>query len=479
VRRRAARRPSGWLSPVLALVVAALLPATVHASTISYAGSTMTIDDAPSSSALISVLDTDSCWSHDPCVSVSDYHSTINFPADHCSNEIGFLECDRPDTVVVNLGEGDDSFSGYDGHSEIHGGSGADSLRGGGDNDDIFGESGNDYLTGHQGDDRLDGGEGNDTFENSYGGGSGLMTAGSDVYVGGPGNDEVDYGPRTDALTITIDAASNDGGLGEGDNVGMDVEEVDGGTGADTLTGSDGPNTFSGNGGNDTLIGAGGEDSLYGGSGDDRLAGNDGQDNLRGDAGNDDLDGGAGLDDFIADSLVDYDDGGMDHVNARDGLAEHVYCGIGEDTAILDATDVVVDTLRDQCEHIDRSAAVSPPPPPGPAGAAGDHSAPGLSGLKAGTLHLGRTTTVRYTLTERATVTFRVGRRTRRKGKVRYVAVSGTFRHTGPKGPNSVRFNGRLAGKRLKPGRYRLTAVARDDAGNASTPKSAELRVKK
>ena len=95
--------------------------------------------------------------------------------------------------------------------------------------------------------------------------------------------------------------------------------------------------------------------------------------------------------------------------------------------------------------------------------------------------------TVTYRLSEDATTTFTVDRidRGRRRGSScqrpssstrrgtpcsRYVRISGSFRDAGEAAAtNSVRFTGRVLGRRLKPGRYRLTAVARDAAGNVAT----------
>jgi hypothetical protein len=84
--------------------------------------------------------------------------------------------------------------------------------------------------------------------------------------------------------------------------------------------------------------------------------------------------------------------------------------------------------------------------------------------------------TVRYRLTTAARVRFTVerearGRRVRgrcveprrsnrrRPRCVRFVAVRGSFTHDGAAGANSLRFSGRVGGRRLSPGRYRLTAT--------------------
>jgi hypothetical protein len=103
-----------------------------------------------------------------------------------------------------------------------------------------------------------------------------------------------------------------------------------------------------------------------------------------------------------------------------------------------------------------------------------------------------------YRLSETATVTFkvqrqRVGRRIRgrcrpatRRNKARsrrkcklYKGVRGSFKHTGGAGTNRVRFTGRVGGKRLKVGRYRLVAVAADSARNRSKATRKAFRIKR
>ncbi len=75
---------------------------------------------------------------------------------------------------------------------------------------------------------------------------------------------------------------------------------------------------------------------------------------------------------------------------------------------------------------------------------------------------------VSYDLSEAAVVTFRVERR--RAGHWR--RMKGKFSNSGHAGSNSFRWNGRLRGRRLHPGRYRLVAEAVD----ASSEHSARLR---
>jgi hypothetical protein len=104
--------------------------------------------------------------------------------------------------------------------------------------------------------------------------------------------------------------------------------------------------------------------------------------------------------------------------------------------------------------------------------------------------------TIRYTLSEAATVTLsfervtrgrKVGTRCvkarrsnrRRRACTRFVAVKPalTFRDQAA-GSRQIRFEGRLTRRRtLKPGRYRLTLRARDLAGNVSSPLRARVEI--
>lgn len=103
-------------------------------------------------------------------------------------------------------------------------------------------------------------------------------------------------------------------------------------------------------------------------------------------------------------------------------------------------------------------------------------------------------TTVRYTLSEAASTTFTVkrlrpgrkrgGRCVKRSGPVpraerctRLVVVRGSFVSIGVAGPNRLRFTGRIGGKALRPGRYRLLARSRDAAGNRSDRAGVAFRI--
>jgi hypothetical protein len=74
---------------------------------------------------------------------------------------------------------------------------------------------------------------------------------------------------------------------------------------------------------------------------------------------------------------------------------------------------------------------------------------------------------VSMSLSEPATVTFRVARLV--AGRQRWTLLRGRIVRSLPAGPNAFRYRGRIAGRTLRPGRYRLLLRARDAAGNLSS----------
>ena len=170
----------------------------------------------------------------------------------------------------------------------LKGGSGDDSLYGGAGNDTLYGGAGNDTLSGGAGNDILYGDAGNDTFD------EGADSNGADIFNGGAGIDTVSYASRGTKVSVSIDGMANDGEAGELDKVMLDVENIIGGSGDDTLAGSSADNVLVGGLGDDTISGGTGNDTLRGDAGDDTFD--------EGDASNgaDTLIGGAGVD------FVDY-----------------------------------------------------------------------------------------------------------------------------------------------------------------------------
>jgi hypothetical protein len=112
-------------------------------------------------------------------------------------------------------------------------------------------------------------------------------------------------------------------------------------------------------------------------------------------------------------------------------------------------------------------------------------------------------TSIRYTLSEAATVTLRVdrklpGRRVVRRGRKQRVCVkptkhnatrknrrctlvkgAGTLTRKQSVGPQRVAFSGRIGRRKLKPGKYRLTVGARDAAGNTGPSRALTFTIVK
>ncbi|MCB5174705.1 hypothetical protein [Microvirga lenta] len=132
-------------------------------------------------------------------------------------------------------------------------------------NDSLTGDFYKNHLKGGNGDDTLEGGLGDDTLE----GGAGSNTA---KYTGSA------------AANVNLSLTGEQDTTGYGKDTLIDIDNLEGGSGADIFTGNDDNNRLIGNNGNDALRG-GGSDTLQGGSGDDTLAGGAGNDTLEGGAG--------------------------------------------------------------------------------------------------------------------------------------------------------------------------------------------------
>jgi hypothetical protein len=110
------------------------------------------------------------------------------------------------------------------------------------------------------------------------------------------------------------------------------------------------------------------------------------------------------------------------------------------------------------------------PPPPGPTI---DSTAPTITNLRAAPRRFRRHSVFHYTLSEPASVRFGLARR-RGGGRYRRVAK---LTQAGAAGANLRPFNCVVGGRRLRPGRFRARVVARDPAGNYSTPVRARFRI--
>jgi Ca2+-binding RTX toxin-like protein len=225
-----------------------------------------------------------------------------------------------------------------------------DDVTGSNNNDTIFAGDGNDSINGAGGDDFIDGEGGADSIAGGANGVSG---------------DTIDYSRRAGNIRVTLDAAANDGEANENDNVGSDVENINGGFGGDSITGSTSANTINGGAGDDSIDGLDGTDTLLGGSGNDSIDGGNQGDAIGAGRGDDSVDGGPDNDTINGDGGADLVDGssgtdslngnaGSDTILAKDGQADTVNCGEATDHAV---TDLAGDSTTADCEITDTGAA--------------------------------------------------------------------------------------------------------------------------
>ena len=144
--------------------------------------------------------------------------------------------------------------------------------------ENIAGSSYDDLLVGDAQSNVLAGGAGNDTLEGR---------AGADTLDGGDGSNTASYANAvTTGLVASLQAPAGNTGDAEGDSY-INIQNLKGSAGNDTLTGSSAANSLQGMDGDDTLNGLDGADTLAGGTGNDILNGGLGADTLQGGAGSD------------------------------------------------------------------------------------------------------------------------------------------------------------------------------------------------
>ena len=365
-----------------AAAMACGVPTTATAATIGYDGTgTLTFTAAPGEKNYFGV------YAGEPGrINISDSGvSGLTYPADLCSP--GYVdyevECPLPAALSVSLGDGDDIANGPDDEvgvpATIDGGAGADVLRA-----EVFstlpsrlvGAAGNDKLTGGGGVDVLDGGDGADELngrddrdqvlggpgsDKLQGDGHNVDPA-ADLIDGGDGYDVIESewsGPSEpgDPVSVTLAGGADDGRPGEGDEV-RGVEKLDLFV-PGVFTGTEGPDyidvhqreessRFIGLGGDDRLEGSDGDDQLDGGAGADLLDGGYGHDRITGGPGADVIHGDvAGGECGIVYCKLPY---GNDTIEARDGAADQVDCGVGADVVNADPGD----TVAPDCETVNR-----------------------------------------------------------------------------------------------------------------------------
>lgn len=254
---------------------------------------------------------------------------------------------------TIDAGAGDDTLRGgafAERAETLIGGPGKDKITGGPGDDVIRGGDGDDELEGQAGNDQLFGEGGNDKLR-----GDGFRDTGADVIDGGAGFDQTDgdwmveSGSFQPPITVSLDGNANDGRPGEGDNV-ASLEKIYlnapatliGGEDADEFTvfnTASGPTKLVGNGGDDKLTAFDYGDVVEGGAGNDTLAGGYGDDTVTGGPGRDQIHGDAPSSacNYIQCRLPF----GNDTIHAQDGEVDSIDCGIGTDTAYVDASDVV------------------------------------------------------------------------------------------------------------------------------------------
>jgi trimeric autotransporter adhesin len=196
---------------------------------------------------------------------------------------------------IIISGAGQDYLEGGDGDDILRGGAGDDNrfenypagaggtilrtggLYGGAGNDQLFGEAGNDYLDGGTGDDILNGGTGDDLLVGGDGNDTYIINANTDIgtdtitETATGGIDTLSFQPSTTAINVNLSQTATQtvapnvkvasAGNTTAGFTGLNyIENVIGGSGADTITG----NTL-----NNRLDGGAGADTMSGGTGDD------------------------------------------------------------------------------------------------------------------------------------------------------------------------------------------------------------------
>jgi Tol biopolymer transport system component len=205
-----------------------------------------------------------------------------------------------------------------------------------------------------------------------------------------------------------------------------------------------------------------------------------------------------------AEGLADGDDNGVNDVYERAGGATTrvsrgggaAFVGASRDgrAVFFQSVDQLVPEDTDDKPDIYAARVVDPPepepgpepgpepeprpdPPPEPEPNA-DLTAPELSDVsltRARFRTRGRRagTTIRYRLSEAATLTVTIRRLRGRRAAL----ARGSIKSAAAAGPGALRFRGRVRGRRLAPGRYRATLRAVDAAGNASRRVSVRFTV--
>jgi RTX calcium-binding nonapeptide repeat (4 copies) len=352
-----------------AIATLALSPAAASAGTIAYEGDTLVVTAGPGEANSITFG-----GEEEGRLSISDA-AGYSFPGDRCTqlDPAYSIQCDLPARIRANLGDGNDravlggpgadELKAIDGNTRLtlDGGPGADILRSEGGGDVLRGGPDGDDLIGGAGADVLEGGDGDDTLTGDV-----CEAPAADVLDGGAGVDTLtdwgDCGPGSDkrAVRVTVNGVADDGRPGEHDDV-RDLDVLllyvpatvigtDGSNAVEIYAAADRePSSIDGRGGADDLRSGSGRETIDGGGGDDRVEGGFNHDVLT---------GGPGKDVIYGDSTAGNCGGhgqsctipfGNDTIDARDGEADQVDCGPGDDRAVVDA----LDTVATNCETVE------------------------------------------------------------------------------------------------------------------------------
>jgi Ca2+-binding RTX toxin-like protein len=154
---------------------------------------------------------------------------------------------------------------------------------------------------------------------------------------GGLGVDLLDFGTRTNAITVDLTTPANNRGTGVIGDRYTGIENLAGGSMADKLTGDAGANSLLGNAGADTIKGGAGDDWMEGGAGKDNLTGGSEADSFV-------FNATTGMGDLILDFTT-----GVDHI-----VLNAAAFGYGVATGALAAADFITSTsavARDASDH--------------------------------------------------------------------------------------------------------------------------------
>jgi Ca2+-binding RTX toxin-like protein/subtilisin-like proprotein convertase family protein len=269
------------------------------------------------------------------------------------SDTLDFSTLSVGDDLTVNLSEAaSTTFGSHNGRTLVTLAAGDAALI-----ENVTGGSGDDSLTDNQADNTLIGNTGNDVY---YFVEPTLAQTDTVSENANEGTDRLDFGAMTTGVQVDLLLAT---AIGTDDlgfrtintlaaGMGLNIENLTGGSGNDDLFANNSANVILGGGGiddlrgrsdDDILTGGAGNDTLDGGMGNDALTGGLGNDQLTAGAGDDSLDGGQGNDTLDAGQGDDSLDGGLGSDTLDGGQDNDTY--LFADMPVLGAneTDTIVE----------------------------------------------------------------------------------------------------------------------------------------